>query len=202
MLEALAVVVKSLRQMPWKESTRRLHHSVRQIMRHELEARAYLNSIFPSVQGAFFECTPKEGAKAFLHRFAAASAAIRYRAIHRRDVQDIVALDVALPRNETSWFEQLPDNIASRLVHKLYYGHFFCQVFHQDYIVKKGNDTLEVEHAIWKLLDARGAEYPAEHNVGHLYYAKPALLNHYKTLDPSNSFNPGIGHSSKCAHWK
>ena len=68
--------------------------------------------------------------------------------------------------------------------------------------MKKGFDALEVEHAMWKLLDARGAEYPAEHNVGHLYDAKPALVDHYRTLDPSNAFNPGIGHTSKCAHWR
>jgi FAD/FMN-containing dehydrogenase len=165
------------------------------------EARAYLSSIFPSAHGSFFECTPDEGAKAFLHRFATAGAAVRYRAIHRKEVEDIVALDIALPRNETDWFEHLPEDIASRLLHKLYYGHFFCQVFHQDYIVKKGHDPLEIEHAMWKILDSRGAEYPAEHNVGHLYVAKPALLNHYRSLDPSNSFNPGIGHTSKHAHW-
>ena len=41
---------------------------------------------------------------------------------------------------------------------------------------------------MWKLLDARRAEYPAEHNVGHLYIAKPALANFYQKLDPTNSF--------------
>lgn len=165
------------------------------------EARAYLTSIFPSRQGDFFECTPDEGTKAFLHRFAAAGAAIRYRAIHRAEVEDIVALDIALPRNETAWFETLPTSITSKLVSKLYYGHFFCQVFHQDYIVKRGFDTNDIEHAMWDILDRRGAEYPAEHNVGHLYNAKPSLVAHYKNLDPSNSFNPGLGHTSKCAHW-
>ena len=54
---------------------------------------------------------------------------------------------------------------------------------------------------MWHLLDERGAEYPAEHNVGHLYVAKPALKNHYQKLDPSNSFNVGIGHTSKLKHW-
>jgi D-lactate dehydrogenase (quinone) len=166
------------------------------------EARTYLATVFPSAWGAFFECTPEEGEKAFLHRFAAAGAAIRYRAIHRKEVQDMVALDVALPRNGTSWLERLPESLDSRLLHKIYYGHFFCQVFHQDYIVKKGYDTTEVEHAMWKILDERGAEYPAEHNVGHLYFAKPALVSHYRALDPGNSFNPGIGHTSKCAYWK
>lgn len=57
------------------------------------------------------------------------------------------------------------------------------------------------EHKMWKLLDLRGAEYPAEHNVGHLYYAKPALRDHYIKLDPRNCFNPGIGYTSKFANY-
>ena len=166
------------------------------------EARAYLPTIFPSAEGAFFECTREEGTKAFLHRFAAAGAANRYRAIHRKDIQGLVALDIALLRNGVSWREQLPAAIASKIEHALYYGHFFCQVFHQDYIIRKGFDAMDVEHAMWEILDSRGAEYPAEHNVGHLYFAKPSLRNHYEALDPSNSFNPGIGHTSKCSHWK
>ena len=75
-------------------------------------------------------------------------------------------------------------------------------VFHQDYIVKKGVDPLAMEHQMWHLLDARGAEYPAEHNVGHLYIAKPALRTHYEKLDPTNSFNVGIGQTSKLKRWK
>jgi D-lactate dehydrogenase len=123
-------------------------------------------------------------------------AAIRYQAIHRREVSDIVALDVALPRNERSWFEHLPDSITSKLIHKLYYGHF-SHVFHQDYVVKKGFDPLEVEHKTWRILDQQHAQYPAEHHVGHLYYAKPSLVGHYRSLDPSDRFDPGIGHTSK-----
>jgi D-lactate dehydrogenase len=83
----------------------------------------------------------------------------------------------------------------------MYYGHFFCHVFHQDYIVRKGVDPLALEHAMWALLDQRGAEYPAEHNVGHLYPAKPNLVSFYKELDPCNCLNPGIGQTSKQAHW-
>jgi D-lactate dehydrogenase (quinone) len=136
----------------------------------------------------------REGLFAPLRR---SGAAIRYRAIHRREVEDIVALDVALKRNDPNWFETLPDDVAKPIIHKLYYGHFFCHVFHQDYIVRKGHNTFEIEHRMWKLLDGRGAEYPAEHNVGHLYRAKPALINHYRRLDPCNCFNPGIGRTSK-----
>ena len=48
----------------------------------------------------------------------------------------------------------------------------------------------------------RGAEYPAEHNVGHEYEAKSSLTVFYKSLDPTNSFNPGIGKLSKSKDWK
>jgi D-lactate dehydrogenase len=116
-------------------------------------------------------------------------------------VENIVALDVALRRNDRAWVERLPDDVAEPIVHKLYYGHFFCHVFHQDYIVRKGHETVALEHRMWKLLDARRAQYPAEHNVGHLYEAKPELVSHYRNLDPCNCFNPGIGRVSKYARW-
>lgn len=163
------------------------------------EARAWLESHFPSTSGAFFECTPEEAEAAFLHRFAAAGAAIRYRAVHAREVEDIVALDIALPRNCEDWVEQLPPEIEHPILHKLYYGHFLCHVFHQDYIVAKGTDCGALEQAMLPLLDRRGAEYPAEHNVGHLYTAKPSLREHYQALDPCNMFNPGIGHTHRHA---
>ncbi len=167
------------------------------------EARDYLTSYFKeSSKGAFFECDAVETQAAMLHRFAVASAAIRYRAIHEKKVQDIVALDIALRRNDREWFETLPPEIDQKISHKLYYGHFMCHVFHQDYIVKKGHDCMELEHQMLELLDKRGAQYPAEHNVGHLYEAKPALRKFYKALDPTNSFNPGIGHTSKKKHWQ
>ena len=165
------------------------------------EARAYLGGLFPSTSGDMFECTPEEGKAAFLHRFAVAGAAVRYRAIHPGEVEDIVALDIALRRNDPDWTERLPPEIDAAIEKKLYYGHFFCHVFHQDYVVKKGQDCTAIEHAMWGLLDQRGAEYPAEHNVGHLYHAKPALADFYRSIDPTNSLNPGVGHTSKCAHW-
>lgn len=165
------------------------------------EARDLLQSTFPSATGDFFECDSREAEAAFIHRFAIAGAAVRYRAIHSDEVEDIVALDVALRRDERDWFEVLPPETARPILHRLYYGHFFCHVFHHDYIVTKGYDTHAVEQSMLDLLNIRGAEYPAEHNVGHLYKAKPALLNHYKALDPCNCFNPGIGGTSKFRCW-
>jgi D-lactate dehydrogenase (quinone) len=111
-------------------------------------------------------------------------------------------LDVALRSGDEAWVEKLPESLSAQILHRLYYGHFFCHVFHQDYIVRKGCDSLTLEHEMWRLLDRRGAQYSAEHNVGHLYPATPALAQFYKALDPVNSFNPGIGQTSKLAHWK
>lgn len=179
------------------------HHLLVKVSAQDAAAtEQWLRGFFAGHEGDYFHCTPDEGRKAFLHRFAVAGAAVRYREVHRAQVQDIVALDIALRRDDRAWFEQLPAELDARLLHKLYYGHFLCHVFHQDYIARKGEDPMAIEHAMWKLLDERGAEYPAEHNVGHLYPAKPALAQFYQQLDPSNTFNPGIGQTSKQPGWK
>ncbi|UYP67786.1 D-lactate dehydrogenase [Thalassobacter stenotrophicus] len=160
------------------------------------EAEAILERVFAE-EGAYRKCTEAEGKKALLHRFAAAGAAARYAAVHPGPVEDILALDIALRRNDEAWFEELPDEINQHLSHRLYYGHFLCHVFHQDYIVKAHGDPKAIKAAMLELLSERGAKYPAEHNVGHLYEAEPALKEHYETLDPTNTFNPGIGKTSK-----
>lgn len=179
------------------------HHLILRIENKDVaQVEQFLKQYFAEhVTGQYFLCDAEEGRKAFLHRFAVAGAAIRYRDTHRNEVEDIVALDIALRRNDRDWLETLPKEMDDAILHKLYYGHFLCHVFHQDYIVKKGVDPLAMEHQMWKLLDTRGAEYPAEHNVGHLYVAKPALKQHYQKLDPTNSFNVGIGHTTKLKNW-
>lgn len=177
------------------------HHLILKVSREGLsEARTYLAQL-PNTVG-MFECTPEEARKAFLHRFAVAGAAVRYRAMHTRTVEDIIAIDAALPRNTEAWVESLPREIEAQIVQKIYYGHFFCHVFHQDYAVAKGVNPHRLEEAILRTLDARGAEYPAEHNVGHLYAAKPALERFYRDLDPGNRFNPGIGKTSARSGWQ
>ena len=167
------------------------------------EARAYLQKEFAdSSKGAFIECDAKLAQAAMLLRFAVASAAIRYRSVHEDEVEDIVALDIALRRNDEDWFEKLPFELDAKILHKLYYGHFMCHVFHQDYVIKKGYNCEEIEEEMLKILDTRGAQYPAEHNVGHLYHANDDLKKFYNSLDPTNSFNPGIGKTSKKKDWK
>jgi len=161
------------------------------------EAAALLPRILEDSDADFVTCTPREAKIAGLHRFAAAGAAVRYGHVHADDVEDILALDIALRRDDPNWLEVLPKELSDQCVAKIYYGHLMCHVFHQDYIVKKGCDPKALKAAMLKILDQRGAEYPAEHNVGHLYTAKPALAAHYRALDPTNSLNPGIGKMSR-----
>ena len=205
MMQALSrILPEHLPKKLWQYRDQYEHHLIVKMGGDGVqEARDYLTSYFKEgSKGAFFECDAVETQAAMLHRFAVASAAIRYRAIHEKEVEDIVALDIALRRNDRDWFETLPLEIDQKISHKLYYGHFMCHVFHQDYIVKKGYDCMELEHQMLELLDKRGAQYPAEHNVGHLYEAKPELRKFYKFLDPTNSFNPGLGHTSKKKYWE
>lgn len=166
------------------------------------EAQQYFDAFFKNSDGDYFVCTPKEAKKALLHRFVAASAIGRYHALNAKDLGEMMSMDIALPRNEKNWFEQLPPELDELFEMKLYYGHLFCHVLHQNYILKKGVDAKALKEKLLQTYDARGAEYPAEHNVGHEYSAKPTLSNFYKDLDPTNGFNPGIGKTSKLKFWK
>ena len=167
-----------------------------------VEAEKYFSEIFKNQDGDYFICNEFESKKASLHRFVSASAIGRYHILNSKNHGDMMSLDIAFPRNEKNWFEKLPKEIDELLEMKLYYGHLFCHVLHQNYIVKKGVDGDELKKKLLKIYDKRGAEYPAEHNVGHEYDAKPSLLNFYKQLDPTNRFNPGIGKTTKLKDWK
>lgn len=166
------------------------------------EARRYLASIMPSATGDFFECDEVEAAAAFRHRYAVGGASVRFRAVHPDTVENIVALDLALPRNTIDWRETLPEGLEQDVVRRVRCGHFFCQVFHYDYAMRKGADWLATEHKIIAHLSGRGIEFPSEHNVGHLYQAKPALADFYRSLDPTNTMNPGIGGTSRNKDWR
>jgi len=166
------------------------------------ELKNYLSSLKPSNDFDYIACTEKEAEQAFLLRYATAGAAVRYRNIHSKEVEDIVALDIAIRRNDEDWFIPLEPDLELDVKEVLYYGHFFCHVSHQDYILRRGRNAKFFKDTLLSRFDKRGVKYPAEHNVGHVYKAEPNLVEFYKELDPSNSLNPGIGQTSKVANWK
>ena len=160
--------------------------------------QGYLNQKWSNCPNSdFLICTAEEGESALLHRFAAGGAVGNYQSIHSKNTGGILALDVALRRNDECWVDDLPENINEKITHSLHYGHFLCNVFHRNYIVKKGVDKIKIKSKILSLLDKSGAKYPAEHNVGHMYKADSDLQKFYEDLDPTNTFNPGIGKLDK-----
>ena len=165
------------------------------------EAENYFKKFFKNNEGNYFICNEYEAKKASLHRFVSASAIGRYHVLNSKKHGEMMSMDIAFPRNEKDWFEKLPKEIDDMFEMKLYYGHLFCHVLHQNYILKKDVDAEKLKEKLLKVYDKRGAEYPAEHNVGHEYYAKPNLSKFYKKLDPTNIFNPGIGKTSKLKDW-
>lgn len=166
------------------------------------ETRAHLGKVVARGELEAFECTPGEAEKAFLHRFVVAGSAMRFLEVQRLGLTDIVPLDAALRPDDARWSEFAPQDMQSEIYAVLPYGHFLCHVFHLDYIVRQGADASAVKARLMAWLDARGARYPAEHNVGRLYRAGPQLEKFYRDLDPTNSFNPGVGQTSVRAEWR
>ncbi len=175
------------------------HHLILSMSENGIdEIKKYLEKNWNNCpNSSFFACSHKEGEEALLHRFAAGGAAGNYQSINSDQVEGIVALDIALRRNDEDWVDNIPKNISNDIVHSLYYGHFLCNVFHRNYIIKKGVDKNKIKLKILDLLDKKGAKYPAEHNVGHMYKADCSLQDFYRKLDPTNTFNPGIGKTKK-----
>lgn len=163
--------------------------------------RSLLDRVFEEEDGAYHLCTDADMSAAMLHRFAAAGASMRVAALKGKKAGGIAALDVAMPRNSESWDITFPQHILDQVEDYMVYGHFFCHVFHLDFVLKAGVNLHDFEAQVLEILEDMGAEYPAEHNVGHLYEAKPDLADFYQNLDPTNSFNPGIGKTSRCKHW-
>ncbi len=145
----------------------------------------------------YIKCSKSEAKDALLHRYVAGSAPGRYQKLNSKNSAGIIPLDVALPRNFLSWSQLLPNEILSQMAESFQMGHFLCMVFHLDFVVKKGVNIDSLKDKILAILDKNNAKYPAEHNVGHLYKANEDLKGFYQHLDPSNTFNAGIGQTSK-----
>ena len=126
----------------------------------------------------------------------------RYHNLNHTTFGALLSTDIALPRNAVDWDEVLPINLQKQVSKTFYLGHFFCHVMHQDYLLHPEVDAKKFKDELLAFYDRRRIEYPAEHNVGHVYTAKPALHTFYKKLDPTNSLNPGIGQTAKWKNWR
>ena len=142
-------------------------------------------------------CSTKESKKLTLNRFVFAGASARCANITRSANPELLPFDVALKRNDDNWFHDIAVDAKKDVLKTLTVGHFFCLVFHREYVIRKGINNNTVKDKILRWFDEIGAKYPAEHNVGHVYEADDNLRKFYRKLDPCNIFNPGIGKTSK-----
>lgn len=178
------------------------HLMIKTESRHSAELLQLLTQFFSARSGEFFACNEREEKDAFLVRFGVGGCTVSYCDYKGIDTnQRLMAFDVALRRNDTEWRIVLPAHLQAQVLEDSCCGHFFCFVNHQDYILKPGVDAQAFKHEVLEYLDRRGARYPAEHNVGHLYHASGEYEQHLRQLDPTNSYNPGIGKTSKHKHW-
>ncbi|HCI76360.1 MULTISPECIES: D-lactate dehydrogenase [unclassified Psychrobacter] len=169
---------------------------------HIAAAQAFLQSHMQQHKGVVHLCTAAESQALLVFRSAATAAMFRYHNLNHTTFGELLSTDIALPRNAVDWDEVLPINLQKQVSKTFYLGHFFCHVMHQDYLLYPEVDAKKFKDELLAFYDRRRIEYPAEHNVGHVYTAKPALHTFYKKLDPTNSLNPGIGQTAKWKNWR
>ena len=165
-------------------------------------AQAFLQNHLQQYKGALHLCTETEAQALLVFRSAATAAMFRYHNLNHTECGELLATDIALPRNATDWDEVLPPHLEKQVSKTFYLGHFFCHVMHQDYFLHPNTNAKQFKEDLLAFYDKRHIEYPAEHNVGHVYPAKTALHYFYKKLDPTNSLNPGIGQTEKWKNWQ
>ena len=189
------------RIMAWRDGYE--HHLMIKVESAQAdELQALLAEFFRERSGDFFRCDAREAADAFLVRFGVGGCTISYcDALGYNPNERLVAFDVALRRNDDAWRLELPPALAAQVEVDSCCGHFFCFVNHQDYVLKEDVDAGAFKAEVMAYLEQRGAKYPAEHNVGHLYHASCEHVAHWQQLDPTNSCNPGIGKTSKKKFW-
>lgn len=165
-------------------------------------AQAFLQNHIQQYQGALHVCTEPEAQALLIFRSAATAAMFRYHNLNHTEFGELLSTDIALPRNTVDWDEALPNHLQNQVSKTFYLGHFFCHVMHQDYFLKPTTNAKQFKEDLLAFYDKCHIEYPAEHNVGHVYPAKAELHYFYKKLDPTNSLNPGIGQTEKWKNWQ
>ena len=86
------------------------------------------------------------------------------------------------------------------MFHKSHYGHFFCHVFHRDYIVSKGADAAGLKAELLQALDRQAPNIPPIiMSVTNMW--RSPLADVCRRLNPGNRLGPGSGHTSRKREW-
>jgi len=104
-----------------------------------------------------------------------------------------IIIDYAMPKNFDSILE-LPEDLGIEM--RCLCSHFGCNVFHDSLMISNDVDVKKAKKKIQKFIEAAGGKLPAEHGHGTEYEAPVSTQERWKKMDPTNSMNPGVGHSS------
>ena len=77
---------------------------------------------------------------------------------------------------------------------RMRYGHFGCNVVHEDIAFAPAvDDPHAAKMQLKREVEALGGRLPAEHGHGTEYVAPQATRSRWEAMDPLNVFNPGVG---------
>ena len=135
---------------------------------------------------AMHECVDGEINRVNYYRFATAPA-FRTWCVGRG--LEGVSVDYALPKAEVDAPLVPEADVALRMR----YSHFGCNVVHEDIAFQPGVDAHEAHMNLKHVVEGMGGRLPAEHGHGTEYVAPKEAQMRWKSMDPLNVFNPGVG---------
>jgi D-lactate dehydrogenase (quinone) len=135
------------------------------------------------------ECTEEEDVRKLTYFRFAAAPAFRTWCIGNR--AQGLSVDYALAKHTT---EKPPlASLAERPLTRMRYSHFGCNVVHEDLAFAPGVDVHACKMSIKREIEASGGMLPAEHGHGTEYSAPADTQSRWKSIDPTNVMNPGVG---------
>lgn len=146
---------------------------------------AHVKSL-PEGSIAWHDCNPEEANSAKYFRFVTAAA---FKTYCIGKGLGGLSLDYSLPKNETG----VPPVTYAEPVIRMRYSHFGCNVVHEDIAFKAGVDPIKAKYDIKHTIEGMKGKLPAEHGHGTEYAAPTDVQERWKTIDPSNTMNPGVG---------
>ncbi|KAL3944980.1 MAG: hypothetical protein SGBAC_000956 [Bacillariaceae sp.] len=101
-----------------------------------------------------------------------------------------ISVDYALPKNAG----QAPALGSGAILKRMRYSHFGCNVVHEDVAFPAGVDAHAVKMQLKESVEHNcNGKLPAEHGHGTEYHAPPETQARWKSMDPLNVMNPGVG---------
>lgn len=141
------------------------------------------------------ECDKASGAAARAQLFRFACAPAFTTRCYGEGVQGL-SLDYALPKKHDTC-PVMPEGVEPLI--RMRYGHFGCNVVHEDLSFANGVDVHACKMQIKAEVERVGGKLPAEHGHGTEYLAPPPTQARWMKADPLNMMNPGVG-GTKVGH--